>query len=93
MLSPERARLLGRIGAHRLHATRDSRDVTAPARARFLARFEFDVDPLGELAPEERRRRADHARRAHFLRLALRSAEARTERRRAAAEAASGAAR
>jgi len=86
MLSPERARLLGRIGAHRLHATHDSRDVTAPARASFLACFERAVDPAGELTPEERGRRAGHARRAHFLQLALRSADLRRARREGASE-------
>lgn len=83
MLTSERARLLGRIGAHRLHATHDSCDVTEPARAKFLARFEGEVDPQGELPVEERLRRADHARRAHFLRLALRSADVRRTRREA----------
>lgn len=77
MLDPERASLLGRIGAHRLHATHDSRELTAKARATFLSRFEREVDPDGTLAPEERRRRAEHAKKAHFAALALKSADAR----------------
>ena len=85
MLEPERASLLGRIGAHRLHATHDSRQVTAKARATFLAQFERDVDPEFALPVDERKRRADHARRAHFARLALRSAEARAGKKRCAA--------
>lgn len=54
---------------------------TARARAAFLARFEAEVDPDGELEPDERRRRALAARRADFARLALRSAKARRRRR------------
>ena len=79
MVDPERAALLGRIGAYRLHATHDPRETTAKARATFLERFEREVDPDGVLPPEERRRRAHYARRAHFARLALASARARSE--------------
>ena len=67
----------GRIGSAVVHSRYDGRDLTAAARAAFLARFEHDVDPDGTLAPEERRRRAEHARRAHMLRLARLSAIAR----------------
>ena len=81
MLDPERAALLGRIGAYRLHATHDSKATTAKARATFLERFERDVDPDGVLPADERRRRAEYARKAHFARLALASARARSKRR------------
>jgi hypothetical protein len=65
----------GRIGAHILHATHDSREITAKARAKFLARFYEQTD---ESLPEaERIRRAEHLLRAHMQRLALRSALAR----------------
>ncbi len=67
----------GRIGAHRLHALHDSREITAKARECFLTRFEREVDPDEALPPEERRRRAEHAKRAYFSRLALKSAESR----------------
>ena len=77
MLDPVRAALIGRIGAHSLHSSRDSREVTRAARAAFLARFEREVDPTGVLPVDERLRRAEHARRAHFARLAFLSAEAR----------------
>lgn len=40
-------------------------------------RFERQVDPNGELSPEERARRGASARSAHMKRLALRSAQAR----------------
>ena len=81
MLSPHEAALRGKLGAHRLHALHDSRETTAKARATFLARFEREVDPGGVLPEPERRRRAEHARRAHMARLALASARARSKRR------------
>ena len=81
MLDPARASLLGRIGAHRLHATHDSRAVTAKARETFLARFEREVDPGFVLPAEERQKRAEHAKRAYFARLALASADARRGKR------------
>ena len=77
----ERA-LRGRIGAHLLHATHDSRRLTARARAAFLASFERQVDPDGVLPADERRRRAAHARAAYFARLARRSVIVRAQRRR-----------
>lgn len=80
MVTSERSQI-GRLGAHALHSSYDSRELTAPARAAFLAKFEFQVDPEGVLPPEERARRAAHARKAHFARLALRSAQARRRRR------------
>ncbi len=75
----ERA-LRGRIGAHLLHATHDSRRLTARARAAFLGSFERQVDPDGSLPADERRRRAAHARAAYFARLARRSAIVRAKR-------------
>ena len=72
--------LLGRIGAHTLHARYDPRETTAPARRAFLDRFEREADPDGVLPPEERARRARHLRAAYFTRLALRSAQARRQR-------------
>jgi hypothetical protein len=50
---------------------------TRPARQKFLQRFEREVDPDGVLPPEERRRRAEHAKRAYMLRLAKRAVKAR----------------
>ena len=70
-----------RIGAHTSWAkTTDRTERTRPAREAFLARFEREVDPYGTLAPEERRFRAEHAKQAHMLRLALASAKARARR-------------
>jgi hypothetical protein len=73
--------LRGRLAAHILHARRDPRQTTARARAGFLARFEREVDPAGVLDPTERRRRAEHARRAYFIRLSLAAVAARRAKR------------
>jgi hypothetical protein len=89
-LSPGEQSLRGRLAAHVLHARRDPRETTANARAAFLERFEREVDPDGVLDPSERRRRAEHARRAYFVRLSLAAVEARRARR--AAQAGSDAA-
>ena len=79
-VSPGEQSLRGRLAAHILHARRDPRQTTANARAAFLARFEREVDPTGELDPTERRRRAEHARREYFARLAVASVQARRAR-------------
>jgi hypothetical protein len=79
-VTPAERSLKARMAAHALHARRDSREHTAPARAAFLARFEDEVDPDRLLSPAERARRAEHARKAYFTRLALASARARRQR-------------
>jgi hypothetical protein len=80
-LSPAERSLRARLAAYAMHAQHDSRHTSAPGRAAFLARFEADVDPDGRLDPEERRRRAEHARSAYFARLALASVAARRAKR------------
>lgn len=72
--------LRARLAAHTLHATHDSRELTASARAAFLGRFEREADPEGVLEPAERARRAEHLRKAFFARLALKSAQARRKK-------------
>jgi hypothetical protein len=57
--------------------THDRSARTRPAREAFLKRFEKEVDPDGTLPPEDRRQRAEHAKRAYMLQLAKRSAAAR----------------
>jgi hypothetical protein len=81
--SPNDDRVLrARIAAHVLHAQiTDETEHTAPARAAFLSRFEREVDPQGVLEPEERARRAEHAKKAYFLKLALASLKARARKR------------
>lgn len=76
--TPEQRRLRAQVAAHSLHAkVADPAAHTAPARKAFLDRFEREVDPDGALAPAERARRAEHARKSYFLKLALASAKAR----------------
>jgi len=82
-LTPAERTLRARMAAHTLHArVADPAAHTAPARRAFLDRFEREVDPDGVLSVAERTRRAKHARKAYFARLALSSARARRERRR-----------
>ena len=70
-----------RIAAEISWARTDDRAArTCPARETFLKRFEKEVDPDGTLPPEERRQRAEHAKRAYMLQLAKRSASARKAR-------------
>jgi len=69
--------LVGRIGAHALHSQYDSTELTANARAKFLATFVDRVDPDRVLPEAERLKRAEHALRQHMTELALRSAKAR----------------
>jgi hypothetical protein len=76
-MSPAERSLLARQAAHTMHAQYDAQETTAKARASFLAKFEREVDPDGVLPLEERRRRAEHLRRAHFARLARASARVR----------------
>ena len=73
--------LRARLAAYALHAQHDPRETTANGRAAFLARFDREVDPRSLLEPDERRRRAEQARRAYFTRLALASAKARRAKR------------
>jgi hypothetical protein len=76
-IDPEEMSRRGRIGAHVTHSRHDARELTAPAREAFLSKFEQEVDPSGELSLEERQRRASHARRGYFAKLARMSALAR----------------
>jgi len=73
--------LRARLAAYALHAQHDPRETTANGRAAFLARFDREVDPEGLLEPDERRRRAEQARRAYFTRLSLAAAKARQAKR------------
>lgn len=79
-MTPEQRTKRARLAAYAMHAKHDSKDITAKARATFLQRFEEQVDPDRTLPEAERQRRADHARKAHFARLAYLSAKARAAR-------------
>lgn len=83
-MTPEQRSMRARMAAHHLHAQRDPRETTAPARAAFIDSFKARVDPDGALSEPERERRAQSLLRAHMLKLALASSSAR--RRRAKAE-------
>ena len=74
-LTPEERTLRARLAAHDQHA--QGKTNTGPARQAFIAKFEKEVDPDGILSPAERARRAEHARKAHFYRMALKSAQSR----------------
>lgn len=77
-LTPAERSLRARLAAHIKWAnTDDTSAATAAARSAFLDRFDRQVDPDGALDPAERARRAAHARKAYFTRLALASARAR----------------
>ena len=76
-LTPAERSQRARLAAHVLHSRYDSRALTQPAREAMAKRFLDEVDPDRILSEAERLRRADHARRAYFTRLALKSAAAR----------------
>lgn len=81
MLSPSERTIRARLAAHALHGTRDSRDLTAAARQAFDNKFLAQVDAASPSLPEaERQKWAWHLRQAHFQRLALKSAQARSAR-------------
>lgn len=70
----------GRIGGLVTASRYDVRERTKAATAAFLSRFDHEVDPDLVLPPEERTRRATAAKRAHFQRLARKSANARSRK-------------
>jgi len=74
-MTPAERSLRSRLAAHAMHARNDSREVTAAARAAFRNSFFEQTDP--SLPHDERLRRAEHLRKAHYARMALASAKAR----------------
>jgi len=88
MSTPAEKSMIGRIAACESWARTPDRSArTAPARAALMARFETDVDPARTLPPAERARRAESLRKAHFARLALKSAQSRRKSKALAAQA------
>jgi hypothetical protein len=80
-IPPAERVLRSQIAAHESWARTEDRTArTANARKAMLDKFEEQVDPDGELTPAERAKRAENARKAHFKRLALKSAQARRRR-------------
>src|SRR5690348_2402700 len=75
-----RRRQLNTAAAHRLHSLYDSKELTAPARERFMSRFEREVrqecESLG-VSEAEILRRSEARKRAYFMRLSVLAADAR----------------
>jgi len=77
------ASLRARIASYsRWAMTSDRTAATAAARSSFESRWERIVDPESRLSVEERAKRAECARKAHFTRLAYLSVKARRRARR-----------
>ena len=74
-LTPGERSLRARIAAHALHAKGGTS--TAAGTAAFLGRFDRQVDPDGTLPPDERARRAAHARKSYMSTLSLKASRAR----------------
>jgi hypothetical protein len=80
-MTPEQRAFRARLAAHARWAKEEDRAAAfAPARRALLDRFEREVDPHGELSPQELARRVEHARKAYMYRLTLRSARVRKQR-------------
>ena len=76
----DKQRLGGRAGGLTTVARYGADAIAARARTGLWRRFEHEVDPDGMLDPVERRARALRARKAHMIRLAIKSANARAAR-------------
>jgi hypothetical protein len=77
-LTPVERSTRASIAALTRWSRQDTRLGTQPAQQEAnYGRFEREVDPDGELEPEERARRVRRLRRAHMRKLALLSAQAR----------------
>ena len=77
-LTPQLRFMRARIAAHAQHA--QGKTNTGPARAAFEQKFLDEVDPERRLSEAERRKRASHARKLHFQRLAFASVKARAKK-------------
>ena len=85
MTSDSERSLNARARAHESWArTADRSARTAPGRKALMDKFERQVDPDGVLPEKARAIRAEHARKAYFQRLAIKSIQARNARKRAA---------
>jgi hypothetical protein len=84
----EERRERSRIAAEVTLSRHDPHKLTEAARATAWAKYERQVDPHGELDPEERHRRARHAMRADLARMNLRKLQAQRQAQEAAQDAA-----
>jgi hypothetical protein len=81
MLTPEQRVLRARGAAHALHAQGKTNTVAArKASPQSLDYWAAKVDPDNNLTEAERAKRAEHARKAHMLKMALASSKARARR-------------
>ena len=76
MTTPDERRERSRIAANATLSRHDSHGLTEAAHAATWRKYEQQVDPHGELDPEERHRRARHAMRADLARMNLRKLQA-----------------
>lgn len=79
-MTPDARAERARIAALSRWSAEDPAGNAARGQAGLMARFEREVDPLGELSDAERTRRAHCARRVHMIRLAQLSRRARRSR-------------
>ena len=80
-LSKSERSLQAKAAAYALHSQRDSKELTANARAGRWAKLLTTVDPDGVLSEPERIRRAESLRKSQLYLAALKSAKVRRERR------------
>jgi len=81
-MTPAMRSVAARIAAHTRWATCDDRAAAlAPARKAFNDRWTRLADPNNELGEEERTRRGESLKKAHFQRMALASAKSRARKR------------
>lgn len=78
-LTPEQRSQRARLAALTRWSKEDPSANASRGQAGLMARFERQVDPNNELAPAERQRRAEAARKAHMLSLAFKSSKARSK--------------
>ena len=79
-LTPEQRSLRARIGGFALAAKHDPKETTKLARAGFWRWLEQEYGIPEGLPPAEHQRRLEAAKRAHFSKLAMRSAQVRSRR-------------
>lgn len=85
--SPTERTLAARAAAYtRWSQTADATAATAPMRAALMTKYEKQVDPEGLLAPKERTRRAELARKAFMTDIARRSVASRRKKKDAKAK-------
>ena len=80
VLSVAEKSMRAKAAAYALHSQRDSRELTAHARAGRWAKLLATVDPDGALPEPERVRRAEALRKSQLYRAALKSARVRAAR-------------